>query len=220
MSQREERHMNGPDANRTRHVVIGAGLLALVIVILGVAWILNDRLRPEVGVTSSAENTSPVAEVASPTVAVTEPDAAASPTPETAVDESPTAELTVEQEVEQAYLRYWEVYSEALYQLDTSRAHEVAAGEELRRIEEEVAGFRDRGRAVRVDVSHTYFIYDVTDDEAKIYDEILNRSYTVDPETKEPSQGPDIADLQKDIFFLEKIDGVWKVTRSVRQEES
>jgi hypothetical protein len=124
----------------------------------------------------------------------------------------------LEEEVEQAYRRYWELYSEALYTLDTSRVGQVAANEELRRIEDEVSGFRARARAVRVDVSHSYLIVDVTDAGATVYDEITDRSFLIDPGTKEPSRGPDTAHLVKDIFYFRKVDGAWKVTRSLRQE--
>jgi hypothetical protein len=124
----------------------------------------------------------------------------------------------LEEEVEQAYRRYWDLYSEALYTLDTSRVGQVAANEELRRIEEEVSGFRAQARAVRADVSHSYLIVDVTDAGATVYDEITDRSFLIDPATKEPSQGPGTAHLVKDIYYFRKVDGAWKVTRSLRQE--
>jgi hypothetical protein len=121
------------------------------------------------------------------------------------------------QMVEDAYLRYWDLYGDALSRLDTARIGEVAAGEELLRIRAEVEAFRRRDRAVRVRVDHSYAIRPHTESEAEIEDEITNRSFTVDPRTKEPTLGPDVADLERDTFLMKSQGDTWKVVRSTRQ---
>jgi hypothetical protein len=132
---------------------------------------------------------------------------------------SPSATSTAagRQLVEDTYLRYWHLYSDALFRLDTARIAEVAAGEELLRVRAEVEGFRRRDRAVRVRVSHSYAIRLTTVGEAEIHDEITNRSFTVDPRTKAPALGPDVADLERDTFQMKWLGDTWKVLRSTRQ---
>lgn len=119
--------------------------------------------------------------------------------------------------VEQAYLRYWERYSQALLTLDTAPIAEVADSDERMRIEAEVAGFRVRGRAVRVLVDHRYRIGNLSAQAAVVTDAISNRSFTVDPKTLEPAQGPDVADLEQDTYLMKKLGGIWKVVQSTRQ---
>lgn len=242
--QPEERLSDIRDGNATgaplqrSYWPVALALLGLVVAMLGAAFILNRQLRPPVGIQPTSGSAPPArveipSSVVTATTVIENPTpvtqataqlgAAASPPAETSVPTTgpvglSTPELTDQQVVEQAYLRYWEVYREALLQLDTSRIPEVAADEELQRIHEEVEGFRHRGQAVRATVTHRYFVFDVTEREAKIHDEIFDRSFMVDPVTKEPSRGPDSGSLVKDTYFLKKMDGVWKVIKSVRQE--
>ena len=198
--------------------LVGLALLGLVLAILGVAFILDRQLRPRVEVQPVG---AVVEEKPAPLVSA-EPERAQTPTPPSAVPAAvavtPAADPRLLQEIEDAYRRYWEVYSDALFNLDTSRLPEVATEDELRRMREEVEDFRRRNRAVRAVVTHSYLVVDVTASEAKVYDEIRDSSFLIDPMTKQPPQGPDAGQLSKDIFFLKKVDGTWKVTRSLRQE--
>ncbi len=190
---------------------IGLALLGLVVAVLGAAVVLDHQLRPRVGVEPLA--TVQVAAEATPPQTAPPPAVAASPAAEGASSATP-----LEAEVGDAYRRYWLLYSEALFTLDTSRLGEVAVDEELSRIKDEVDGFQARARAVRVDVAHNFILVDLTDTAATLHDEITDRSFLIDPVTKEPSRGPDSAHVVKDIFFLKKVDGAWKVTKSLRQE--
>lgn len=190
-----------------RNLFIGVALLGIVLSMLAGAFLLDRQLRPNVGVEPSVSaDTAQVAPreraISSVVDGASVPGSAAS---------SPVLE------VEAAYLRYWDVYSAALLNLDASRLGEVAIGEELGRIQEQINGLRSRNRAVRVIVTHSYLIFDVSEREAKVYDEIENRSFTVDPVAKDPPQGDDVADMEKDTYFFQKMDGGWKVVSSVRQ---
>jgi hypothetical protein len=206
--------MNDNQTGKRRNLLIGLGLLLLVILVLGGAWVANARLRPTTDIVQGRESATP-----GPTATTTAtPTVLAASVIAPSVTGMATLDPDLERAVEQAYLRYWERYSEALETLDTSGIREVATGEELARIQDEVDGLRQQGEAIRVDVSHKYVIFDIEPDEAKVFDEILNRSYSIDPVTLGPSQGPDVADLVKDTFFFKKDNGVWKVTKSVRQE--
>ena len=121
------------------------------------------------------------------------------------------------QQVTNAYQHYWQVYSDALLNLDTSKVPEVATGEELQRIQSEVDGLRKRNDALRTVIEHNYVVLNVTASEAQVYDQIRDGSYTVDPITKQPPRGPDQRDTYKDIYYFQKTDAGWKVSRSVRQ---
>jgi hypothetical protein len=198
--------------------LVGLALLGLVLAILGVAFILDRQLRPRVEVQPVG---AVVEEKPAPLVSA-EPQRAQTPTPPSAaaaaVAATPAAAPRLLQEIEDAYRRYWDVYSDALFNLDTSRLSSVAADEELRLMREEVEDFRRRGRAVRAVVTHSYLVLDVTESSATVYDEILDSSFLINPVTKQPPEGPDTRQLSKDIFYLKKLDGTWKVVRSLRQE--
>ncbi|HZS01044.1 MAG TPA: hypothetical protein VFE37_20160 [Chloroflexota bacterium] len=202
---------------------IGFALLALVLAVLGAAFVLDRQLRPRVdvqpAVPAAAEAVDSVAPTQAPTAVRSAPPAAPPPSAEGSVTPGRLADdPRLVQEIEDAYRRYWEVYSAALFNLDTSRLAEVAADDELRRLREEIEDFRRRNRAVRAVVTHDYLVVDVTATEATIYDEIRDSSFLIDPVTKNPPQAPDPRHLVKDIFHLKKVDGTWKVHKHLRQE--
>jgi len=147
------------------------------------------------------------------------PTPAATATAIVAPTQTPPASATVspEEEVEAAYLRYWDAYSQALLDLNPALVEGVAAGEELQRIQEEIHGLRSQGLALRVDVSHNFVVVDMTSNSATFYDEITNNSFYVDAETKEPGQASGRGEILKDTFYFQKISGDWKVVRSTRQ---
>lgn len=168
--------------------------LALVLLLLtGLVTACN-------GDDSSDETPSPSA-----TVAATE---TASP------QASPTQSL--EDEIGQAYLEYWDAYSETLLELDPSLAEGHAAGEELDRIEEEIQDLAIQGLALRVRVEHNFAVVEASDMSATVIDNIVNNSFLVDAETKEPPEAEGSGDRFQDTFDMEKIDGRWVVVKSTR----
>ncbi len=130
---------------------------------------------------------------------------------------TPTATPSIEQEVSEAYLRYWDAYAEALLNLDPGLAEGVASGQELRRIREEVETLRSQGVALRVVVEHNSVVLEASENSAVVFDEIVNNSFYVDPETKEPPVGSGSGEILRDTFYFERIDGQWMVVRSTRQ---
>lgn len=233
-----------PETRRPpRYWLVGLGLLGVVAVMLGAAFYLDSQLRPRVGNVSSPAAESIATAAAAPSAtpvpsptAIVSAMAQATPnvtattgTPRSSAASTPTAVATIApgvrladptlpREVEQAYLKYWEVYSDALLSLDASRVADVAADEELRRIREEVREFRQRNTAVRVRVAHSYGVFDVKEAEAKVIDRVLNRSFAVDPITKQPSERDVEGKYVEDVYLLRKMNGVWKVVESLRQE--
>lgn len=203
--------------SRTRYWVVGLGLLGVVVVLLAAAFFLNQRLRPQVGIQPLTPSVSTKG-ASSPRQQTTALPSTIAPTAAPTATVQPTPTLSPRQQVKQAYDRYWQTYSQALYTLNTSGMSAVTADGELHRVEAEVAGFRRQNFAVRVRVTHHVLIVSVKGDTATVYDQVLNRSFAIDPITKRPGQGSNRADLEKNIYTLKKIEGVWKVTKLLRQQ--
>jgi len=212
--------LNPQSGHRRPFWVIGLLLLGAVVVVLVFAFVSSHHFRSHVGIESGARtpvrSSSPLGAntgVGSP--ATVQSTVAATPTSVPTVQPTPT--LSPRQQVMQAYHHYWRDYRQALYTLTTSHLSRVVAGNELQRVESEVAGFKKRGYAVRVRVTHHALIVSITGDTATVYDEVLNRSYAVDAVTKQPGQGSSQADREKNMYSLQKFHGVWKVTKVLRQ---
>ena len=130
---------------------------------------------------------------------------------------TPTPRPSVEDEVMAAYTRYWDAYGQALLNLDATLVEGVASGEELQRIREEVEGLRSQGLALRVVVEHNPVILEASANSAVLFDETVNNSFYVDPQTKEPPEASGSGEILRDTFYFEKVNGQWMVVRSTRQ---
>lgn len=212
-----EARVKSDSGSRTPYWVIGLGLLGVVVVLLVAAFFLNQGLRSHVGIQPLTPSVSKKG-VSSPGQQTTSLPSTVAPTAAPRATAQPTPTLSPRQQVKQAYDRYWQTYSQSLYTLDTSRMSGVAADGELHRVEAEVAGFRRQNFAVRVRVTHHVLIVSIKGDTATVYDQVLNRSFAIDPVTKRPGQGSNRADLEKNIYTLKRIEGVWKVTKLLRQQ--
>jgi hypothetical protein len=180
--------------------------------------LLDRQLRPQADVQPAAPAAIEAVLGPAPTQIPT-PARSAPPGAESGVAPGQPADAPrLVQEIEDAYRRYWEFYSAALFDLDASRLPDVAADDELRRLRDEIADLRRRNRAVRAVITHSFLVVDVTESEAKVYDEMRDSSFLIDPVTKQPPQGPDARHLEKDIFYYRKVEGTWKVIKSLRQE--
>jgi hypothetical protein len=129
----------------------------------------------------------------------------------------PTATPSVEEEVSQGYLRYWDAYSQALLNLDATLVEDVASGERLQLIRDEIEGLRSQGLALRTVVTHNPVILQASESSAVLYDEIVNNSFYVDPQTKDPPVAPGSGEILRDTYYLESTNGQWMVVRSTRQ---
>lgn len=218
-----------------RFWLVGLVMFGLIVVILVGAFLLNRQFRPRVGiepvatpVTSSQVQaraapsvaTQPtVHPVTSPTVAAT-PSAAPTPAPSgVAPAAKPTADPALVKEVEKAYLKYWEVYGEAMNTLDITKLQDVAAGDRLQQATAEVNDLKAAGKAAKIEVEHKYFVFNVTDKTAAVHDEYVNSSYAVDPKTQQPVGAPGKSETIIDTYFLERVGGEWKVVRGVRESQ-
>ena len=210
--------------------LVAAGILGVVLLGLLAAFALDRRFRQTVTV----EPTRPVAAAVPASASPTQPSVATpgvtttpvSSSAETAMPGAMTtlpgglrlADSPLEREVQAAYLRYWDVRTQAFLNLDSSRLSEVMAGDELTRAEKYIQDLRSQGRAAKMDVEHRIALPKVTPDEAIVYDEYLNKSVFVDPVTKQELKTGAPVETVKVSFYLSRIDGQWKVTGGARHD--
>jgi hypothetical protein len=134
---------------------------------------------------------------------------------------TPTPAPSVEQEVSEAYLNYWQVYADAVFELDEARLPEAMTEPHLERTRQEIEGLRQRGRAAKIVVEHDFLILqvDATAGTATIRDRYTNRSHEVDAETKEMVGEAAPGTVLTDTYFLVKEGGVWKVRDGIRETD-
>lgn len=180
----------------TWRVSLGCAVLAL-----GAAACSDD------GGADAATTTTAVESTTTSTTTTTVPERPASTTT-TAFDPA-----SVEGQVEAAYLRSWDVYAEAVYnlELDEAALAEVYADNTL---DNKIVEITDRiadGRAALVRVEHDYQIFIPESGTAHVLDQLVNHQVLIDPDSKRPVE----ADPNEEILFnfrLSQIDGVWRVT--------
>lgn len=151
----------------------------------------------------------------------TEPATSTSAAPTTTAPERPASTTTtaydpaaIEGQVEAAYLRSWDVYADAVYnlELDEAALAEVFADEHLETKRNEISSRIDEGRAAHVLIDHDYTIQLVDEATAVIIDQYVNHQVLIDPSTKEPVED-DPNETVADAVTLKLIDGAWRVTR-------
>jgi hypothetical protein len=120
---------------------------------------------------------------------------------------------SVEGEVEAAYLRSWDVYAQAVYdlELDEQALAEVYAGEGLANLRAELEGRIRDGRAALARVDHDYEIVISAEGRANVLDTLTNHQVLIDPATKAPIED-DPAEVQVINFVMEQIGDAWYVT--------
>jgi len=207
-----------PVSPRRPYWTVGLALLGLVIAVLIGASMLNARLRPSVGIETAAAVVtgapSPAAQTVTSPVIVE-----STATANSSVAGTPTTDLNSKQAVAQAYLRYWNIYNDALYTLNTSRLGEVMSGAERSRVQKQIDDLRSQNHAVKSDVQHHYVVVNVSPAKAGVQDQFLDKSYLVDLTTKRTLQSPGDGKTETIACQLEIIDGAWKVVSVVRVQQ-
>lgn len=131
--------------------------------------------------------------------------------------ETATPTPSLEDEVAEAYLAYWDTYADAVLNLDASLVEGVAAGEELESIRAEIVALERDGVALRVVVEHDFLVVLTSDTTATVVDEVTNNSFFVDAVTKEPPTAEGSGEILRDQVFMEKVDDRWVAVRSARE---
>ena len=124
---------------------------------------------------------------------------------------------TVEGEVEAAYLRSWDVYADAVYdlKLDEAQLAEVYAGEHLQTKRDEITRRIAEGQAALVQIDHDYTIDVVDASTAIVFDRYRNHQVLIDPDTRVPTE-EDPDELVVDAVTLRLESGGWRVTLKER----
>jgi len=192
--------------------------------VLGGAAPLNQRFRPTVGTQpATIAHTQVPARYTfilgpkAPQQLPAADEPVVAPSPETSPDFI-DVDIALLKEVESAYSTFWDIRAAAALTLDVSRLPDVMAGPALEREQQQIAALERRGVAAMIEADHDVGLLSLSQDEAELYDEYLNRSYLIDPVTREPVGAPEPDEVFKVSFRLQKIDGVWKVIDSERQD--
>lgn len=119
--------------------------------------------------------------------------------------------LSMEAEVEAAYLRSWDVYSDAVLTFDTSKLADVYADDALKLRLDEVARLQADNTPARTEVSHHITNIEIIDTEHVIvHDSYENHSVLLNAETKQPIE-PDPNETVDREYKMRLADGTWKI---------
>jgi hypothetical protein len=137
---------------------------------------------------ASAPAPTPAPTLAAPTAMPTvQP--AAEPTPASTVSATSSIRPELEQDVAQAYLRYFQVSAEALRTLNPIGLDSVASGEELDFLKKRIEEDRAAGKALDTNVQHSFVVLSVRGDEAQVADVYRDSSVYIDLATGQPLAG-------------------------------
>jgi hypothetical protein len=135
------------------------------------------------------------------------PSATLATTPTTA---RTTTTQSVEAEVEAAYLKSWDVYTDAVRTFDTSELASVYADKALELRTSEVSDLKAAGTPARVSVVHETEIQIVdASRQAVVRDSYRNHSVLLDSTGKPTEADPDRVVSRQ--YLMLRIDGTWKV---------
>lgn len=143
-------------------------------------------------------------------IGIASPSVFASPT------DSPPPPSNPKQEVKDAYLRQWVVYTEAVRNLERDVLNEVFTGKALEIVRKEVQRRRREQTPVAIRVKHDFAIKLVDASTAVVDDRYVNRTTDIDPDTGKPTKRYP-ADLIHELYTLKKVEGIWKVSAIFRQ---
>jgi hypothetical protein len=116
----------------------------------------------------------------------------------------------VRAQVEQGYLRAWDVWADSLLRLDPSRLSEVLTGKALQLVTAQVNAQRGKNQPVRVRAEHSYTIVLINTTQASVDDHYINHNVRLDPATLQPiEEDPNERVHRK--FTMELVDGTWKI---------
>jgi len=139
---------------------------------------------------------------------------AAPTTQPTSPSETPT---DVKAEVEQAYLAAWDVWADALVELDTSRLPEAFTGRALKLITSQVEEQSQENEPVQIRAEHNYTIGILDEETASVDDRYINHNVRLDPATLEPiEEDPNRREHRS--FTLKLVGGTWKIARIIEYD--
>lgn len=122
-----------------------------------------------------------------------------------------TTTLSLEQQVEAAYLKSWDVYAHAMRTFDTSQLANVYVGKALNLRLEEVARLKRDNSPARTVVTHNITqIRLLKSGEAVVHDDYENHSVLLDGKSGEPIES-DPDNIVKRQYAMRYVDRAWKI---------
>jgi hypothetical protein len=217
--------MISPDMPRAwvrRYGLVAAGIVLVVAAVVAGALRLDRQLRPPLqtvalqGATASAPTLASASAATDVVGANDNPSQAASAASASAASSSAVSMSPLAQEVQTAYLHYWDIREQAYLTLDASHLSDVMTGNELARAQKQIADMKAQNQAAKLQVDHHIAVAQVTSDHAVVLDEYVNRSVYVNPVTREeiPTSAP--SETLSISFDMRKVDGIWKVDDGFR----
>ena len=116
-----------------------------------------------------------------------------------------------------AYFDLQQQWAQAMYEADPAKLQRVDAGAQLPYDLNLMQQWLAEGHTLKMDVDHTRTrVLWLSDAQAAVFDEFVNRSIYVDATTKAevPTDAP--PDTQAHVYLLQKVDGQWKLANSVK----
>lgn len=130
-------------------------------------------------------------------------------------DGTPTpSPLDPKAQVEQAYLEFWKIWTDANLNLDASNLDRVATGDALDSLKKAIEDQRAKNQPGQIRVEHNYTIAITGESTASVDDTYINHSRRLDPQTKEPIE-PDPNNQVHKSHTLKKVGGIWKVAEII-----
>jgi hypothetical protein len=116
-----------------------------------------------------------------------------------------------------AYNRSWQVYADALRELDASKLATTFAGHALKAAQDEVATQKARNQPVQISVGHHPRVLRITANEGLIEDNYRNHSVILDPSTGAPAEA-DPNEIVHQRQTLKRLSGTWKVVEIIEEQ--
>ena len=132
--------------------------------------------------------------------------------PATTATTATIAAPTVEDDVEAAYLRSWDVYTDAMLRLDPTRLAEVYTGAALDTRRDEIADLTAARTPARMRVEHDFEVVVVDDTNALVLERYRDHSVFLDGTTMQPL-GPDPDHVVSREYVLHREADGWRVAR-------
>jgi hypothetical protein len=140
----------------------------------------------------------------------------------TTVTAAPTVAPELVQQISDSYRQYWQVKADAFYSLDASTLSQVAVGQELSRLQQQIADDQANGRAMHVTGHHDFTVLSAENGQAQVADDYRDLSVAIDPVSHDPLPGQaqpqsvDSAPEFKVVYDLQFSAGTWKVSDGVQ----
>ena len=117
-------------------------------------------------------------------------------------------------QVEQAYLNAWDMWADALLELDASRLPETFTGRALELISGQVEEQTQQNEPIQIRAEHNYTVAILDAQTASVDDRYINHNVRLDPDTLEPIE-EDPSRPEHRSFTLKLVDGTWKIARII-----